>query len=91
MHYAQLRTQSFDVVLNVRLQRIKIQTVLVQGMQDFLFVGVVRDLGVLFRLLVVTFESSHEFPQIFGCQVSHGVQRRRLKVLKAGMVEDLAD
>ncbi len=91
VHNTQLRAQALDIVLNVRLQRFDVEAMLVQGVQDLFLERVPWSLSLGLRLLVIALESTDKLAKVLASQIGDSLERRRLKVLKASVIEDLAD
>lgn len=91
VHNSKLRPQALNVILDVRLQSLKIQTVLMQCVQDLLFRRVPRSRRrVLLRLLMKALERAGKLGKILSRQIGDGVKRSGLEVFEASVVEDLA-
>lgn len=60
MHNAELVTQPVNVILDVCLQGINVETVLVQGVKNLLFEGESRRVAFISRLLIVDFQALTE-------------------------------
>lgn len=91
VHNTQLRAQSLDIVPNVCFQAFNVDTSLIESMKRLLFKRESRRLSTFLRLLVEQLQTLTKLRHELGGDIRYGVQRGWLKVLKAGMVEDLAN
>lgn len=97
MHDPQLRRQPLHILPHIALQPIQIYTILLQHMQRLFLEteplpgpGTSRPHSRSSRLLPIRLEALHHLPQILARKIRHAVQSRRLEILKARVVEDLA-
>lgn len=95
MHHTELGAQSLNIVLDIRLQPLKIEPMLEQRMQNLLFHRMplrrrTSSRGLL-GLLMKALESARELGEVFSRHVCYSVKSSRLEVFEAGMIENLAD
>lgn len=91
MDNSQLRVQPFDIVLDVCLQRLKIQPVLMQGVQDLLFCSISRFCHLSLWKLPVSGKCTDYFREEVYGNIGGRVQCGWLEVLKTSVVEDLSN
>lgn len=95
MHHAELRVQSGYVVVDVSLETFNVQAIGMKRMQYGLLVGVPAFPPVWGsmdpRFLAVLVQALHEALEKVACEFCGGLERGRLEVLEARVVEDLPD
>jgi hypothetical protein len=91
MHHTKLCGQSFHVILDISLEAFKVDTILMQRMQDLFLLSVTWRFGFGLGLFPKAVEVLSELPKILTSHIGHRLERRRLEVFKSGMVEELTN
>ena len=91
MYHTELRAKPLDVVLDVGFQTFEIQTIFVQTVKHLLFCGETVSLRSDFGSLHICRKCADELGEEVASNVRNSVKGRRLEILEASMVEDLAN
>jgi hypothetical protein len=90
MDYAQLRSQSLNVLLDISLERLQIQAILVKAMKHLLFSTETVSFQIVFGYFVVQGECAYELAKEITGYIRDGFECRWLEIFKTCVVENLA-